>query len=228
MKRKPLQNIFSDRSSLVLRAILREPEKEWTTPDFAKEGLSFGLVSEVLNKAEERGYVERVRKGRESYTRLIRKELLLKDWLSSYSFSRNQQVYYFYPEKDFLKPCIRYLENQKVTYAFTLFSASRLIAPYVKDNRNFIYLDLEKNRFAPFLKELAIQMNLLQLVHGGNICFAVPFYRSSVFKDSKRTKGFRVVSSLQLYLDLMTFPPSGPEEGEHLVSSLKEKGISLV
>ena len=120
MKRKPLQNIFSDRSSLVLRAILQEPERGWTTPDFAKEGLSFGLVSEVLNKAEELGYVERVRKGRESYTRLIRKDLLLKDWLSSYSFSRNQQVYYFSPEKSFLKACIRYLEGKSVAYALTL------------------------------------------------------------------------------------------------------------
>lgn len=228
MKRKPLQNVFSDSSSLVLRSLLRDLGKKWTTEDFAKEGLSFGLVSEVLNRAEALGYVERIRKGPGSYTRLIRKVLLIKDWLSSYNFSRNQQVYYLYPEKDFLKICLRYLKSKGVAYALTLFSASRLIAPYVKDDRHFIYLNLNRKELAPFLKELEAQINLYQLVQGGNVCFTLPFYQSSVFKDAKSVKGFKVVSDLQLYLDLMTFPPSGPEEAKHFASYLKRKGIPLV
>ena len=227
MPQQLVQNIFSDRSSLVLRKLLEEPERKWTTLDFVPLGVSKGLASEVLTRAEALGYVERVRKGPESYTRLIRKEKLLKDWQASYSFEKNLQAYYYYPKADFLKVVARYFERKKIRYALTLFSASRLIEPYVKDTREFLYLDLERNQFFPFLKEMEIQTGLLKLVTGGNVCFAMPFYRSSIFRDSRKLKGYPVVSNLQLYLDLMGFPPSGPEEAEHLVPYFKKKGISL-
>lgn len=227
MPKQLVQNIFSDRSSLVLRKILEEPEQKWTTLDFVPLGVSKGLASEVLARAESLGYVERVRKGPQSYTRLIRKEKLLKDWQASYSFEKNLQTYYYYPKADFLKVAAQYLEGKRVRYALTLFSASRLIEPYVKETREFLYLDLARDQFFPFLKEMVIQTGLLKLVTGGNICFAMPFYRSSVFRDSRKLKGYPVVSNLELYLDLMGFAPSGPEEAEHLIPYFKKKGLSF-
>jgi len=228
VKRRLVKNIFSDRSSLVLRALLREPEKKWTLPDLAKEGVSQGLASDVLSKAEAQGYVERAIKGPDSYTRLIRKDDLLKDWLNAYSFERNDQVYYLSTDKDFLKNCAQYLSQKKKTFALTLYSASRLISPYVKDDRHFIYLDLGREEFPAFLKQLETQLNLYKLVQGGNTCFALPFYRSSVFKERQKIKAYPVVSNLQLYLDLMTFPPTGTEETQHLISHFKKKGQSFV
>ena len=226
-KQTSLQNIFSDKSSLVLRAFLREPDKKWTVPELAKEGISFGLASAVLAKAEADGYVERALKGRESYSRLIRKEKLRQDWISAYSFERNQYDYYLSTDKDFLKNCSQYLNQKKKAFALTLYSASRLVSPYVKDDRHFICLDIERNKFTTFLKEMQLQLNLYKLVHGGNVCFILPFYRSSIFKDSRMVKGSPIVSNLQLYLDLMAFPPTGPEEAQHLISHFKKKGQSF-
>lgn len=223
-----VQNIFSDRSSLILRGMLGEPDRKWTTLDFAALGVSKGLASEVLARAESLGYVERFRKGPQSYSRLIRKEKLLKDWTNQYVFGKNSPTFFFYPRPDFLKVCIRYLEDKKISFALTLFSASRLIETYVKDDRHFLYLDLDRDHFLPFLKEMELQTGLLKLVQGGNVCFAMPFYRSSVFRDSKKIKGYRRVSDLQLYLDLMGFPPAGPEEADHLISSFKRKGETFV
>ena len=102
-KRRLVKNIFSDRSSLVLRALLREPERRWILPNLEKEGASLGLASDVLSKAEAQGYVERVLKGPESYSRLIRKDALLRDWVNAYSFERNDSSYYLSTNKDFLK-----------------------------------------------------------------------------------------------------------------------------
>lgn len=228
MTRRSLYNIFSDKSSLMPRRMLEHPGKKWTTLDFVREGLSAGLASEGLARAEALGYVERLNKGPKSYTRLIRKENLLKDWLRSYSFDKSLQTYYYYPKPDFLRACIQYLETHKIQYALTLFSASRLISPYVKDDRHFLYLDLDRTQFSPFLKEMETQIGLLKLIKGGNVCFAVPFYTSSVFRDSRKVRGYRVVSNLQLYLDLMGFPPLGHEEAGHLVVYLKKRGISFV
>lgn len=228
MPQQLVQNIFSDRSSLILRNLLEEPERKWTTLDFVPLGVSKGLASEVLARAEGLGYVERVRKGPESYTRLIRKEKLLKDWQASYTFEKNLQTYYYYPKTDFLKIAVKYLKGKQTRYALTLFSASRLIEPYVKETREFLYLDLEREKFIPFLKEMEIQTGLLKLVTGGNVCFAMPYYRSSVFRDARKVRGYFVVSDLQLYLDLIGFPPSGPEEAEHLIPYFKKKRSSFL
>ena len=227
-KRRLVKNIFSNRSSLILRALLREPERKWILPDLEKEGVSIGLASDVLSKAEAQGYVERVMKGPESYTRLIRKDALLKDWGNAYSFDRNDSNYYLSTDKNFLKNCLSYLKHKKIGHTLTLYSASRLISPYVKDDRHFVYLDVPKEELSLVLKDLERQLNFYRLVHGGNVCFTVPFYRSSVFRDSKIIKGSPVVSNLQLYLDLMTFPPTGPEEAAHLVSHFKKKGQNFV
>lgn len=223
-RRRRVKNIFSDRSSLVLRALLREPEKKWTLPDLTEEGVSIGLASDVLSKAEAQGYVERVLKGPDSYTRLIREDALLKDWVKVYSFEQNDHEFYLSTDKDFSKTCAQYLRRKKKAFAFTLYSASRMISPYVKDDRHFIYVDVGRDEFPHFLKEAQTELNLYKLVQGGNVCFIVPFYRSSAFKDSRMVKSFPLVSNLQLYLDLRTFPPTGAEEAEHLMTHFKKKG----
>ncbi|OGW84788.1 MAG: hypothetical protein A3C35_05720 [Omnitrophica bacterium RIFCSPHIGHO2_02_FULL_46_11] len=227
-RRRLVKNIFGDRSSLALRALLREPDQKWILPDLEKEGVSLGLASDVLSKAEAQGYVERVIRGPESYTRLIRKDALLKDWVNAYAFEQNDHEYYLSTNKNFLKTCAEFLQKKKKPFALALYSASRLVSPYVKDERHFIYVDIARDEFPVFLKEIEAQLNLYKLIRGGNVCFAVPFYRSSVFRDSRKVKGFPVVSHLQLYLDLMTFPPTGPEEARHLISHFKKKGHNFV
>ena len=227
-KRRRVKNIFGNRSSLVARALLREPERKWTLSSLAKEGVSLGLASDVLSKAEIQGYVERAVKGPESYSRLIRKGDLLKDWLNAYTFEQNDHAYYLSTDADFLSHCHRYFKQRKIPHALTLYSASRLISPYVKDDRHFIYLDVHREGFAALLREMEAQLHLYKLVHGGNVCFVAPFYKSSVFRDSRIIKHYPVVSDLQLYLDLMTFPPNGAEEADHFLSYLKKKGQSFV
>lgn len=228
MKTRAIQNVFSDRASLVLRALLRKPQEKWVIPDLCREGLSAGLTSGVLNRAEALGYIHRARKGPESYSQLVRKELLLKDWCHTYRFERNPSTVYFYPGKDFLKVLVRRLAQDGVEYALTLFSASRLLSPYVKDNRHFVYLNKRGEAFEKYVTQLEREQLIYKLVHGGNICFVSPFYRSSVFRDSRTVKGYRRVSNLQLYLDLMSFPPSGPEEARHLEESFKKTGEAFV
>lgn len=228
MKARSIQNIFSDHASLVLRAFLRQPQKKWVIPDLCREGLSAGLASGVLNRAEALGYVHRSRKGRGSYSQMVRGELLLKDWCQVYRFDRNVSATYFYPGEDFLKALVRRLAQDKVEYALTLFSVSRLISPYVKDDRHFVYLNRRGKAFWKYLDQLEREQLIYKLARGGNVCFLTPFYRSSVFRDIQRIKGYRVVSNLQLYLDLMGFPPSGPEEAKHLEEFFKKRGETFV
>jgi hypothetical protein len=44
----------------------------------------------------------------------------------------------------------------------------------------------------------------------------MPYYKHSVFYDSREIEGLWVVSDIQLYLDLYRHPVRGREQAEHL------------
>ena len=223
-------NVFSDSASLIFRAMLKDPSKKWTVPSFTEEGVSLGLASMVINQAESLGYIEHIRRvAGESYCRLLRKDLLLKDWVNFYSFERNPKNTYFYQGGDILKELNKFMKKKERKYALTLYSASRLISPYVKDERDFVYLDVDPRQAKVFFKELETRLTLQKALSGGNVCFAIPFYKCSIFRDSRIIKSFPVVSDLQLYLDLMGFPPVGRQEvEENLLPLWRKKGVSFV
>jgi hypothetical protein len=225
LMRRQLKSLFSDKSSIVLRTLLQAPDHAWKIPELSQRGVSFGLASLVLNLAESLGYVERVRIGPGSFTRLTQVKNLLRDWHLSYSFDRNPHVYLHCVEGDFLEKLKTYCRNRNLRYALTLFSASRFISPYVKDDRHFVYLDMDLKQAKTVLEELQNEMGLLKLARGGNACFAIPYYHKSVFTELQTLEGHPAVSNLQLYLDLMGFKPHGPEEAEHLIQVWNQRGI---
>ena len=223
-------NLFSDKASLLLRALLTAPEGKRTVPSFVREGLSLGMASMAANQAEAAGYIEHVRRvSGESYCRLLRPELLLKDWTSVYSFQNNRRVTYVAREPKILKTLGEFLGKKGVRHALTLFSASRLISPYVKDGRDFAYVNVHPQRAASLLREMEGSLGLVRAKHGWNLCLASPLYKSSVFRDARLVRGRPVVSNLQLYLDLMGFPPLGRQElEENLLPLWREKGVPFV
>jgi hypothetical protein len=227
LARRQLQNIFSDKSSIVLRTLLATPDHTWKIPELSQKGVSFGLVSLVLNLAESLGYVERVRIGPGSFTKLTHGGDLLRDWNRNYSFDRNPHAYYHSVDPEVLPRLKAYCEAKQIRYALTLFSASRLISPYVKDDRQFVYLDLDLKRAKTVFQELETELGLLKLARGGNTCFAIPYYHTSVFTELQTLESYPVVSNLQLYLDLMGFKPHGPEEAEHLAAHWERLGMPL-
>jgi hypothetical protein len=63
-----VKNIFAYKASLVLRKMLQNPERRWVVRDFTGcGGVSLGMSQEVLKVMEKKGYIERVKKGPNSY-----------------------------------------------------------------------------------------------------------------------------------------------------------------
>ncbi len=223
-KNTGMKNIFADKATVVLRKMFKNPQKKWVVRDFVKKGkLSLGMAQAVLNAMEKRGYVERVRKGPESYTLLTNKETLLADWLKEYRFDLNEVYTYYSPEKNFLKKIKKYLRDDQ--YALTLHTGANLITTFVNTQDIFFYLnsfDWDKD-----ILKLRQKLDLKELVRGGNIHIIKPFYKTSVFLHTQKIKGLIVVSNLQLYLDLYNFQPRGREHAEYLCKLLEEKGRRL-
>lgn len=223
-----LHNVFSDKSSLVIRALLREPKRRWQAVDLRQEGVSFGQATIVLDTLEEAGFVRRHAKARNSYSEVTDALGLLKNWGQNYKFSWNRFARYHTTNKNIEQDVRSHLQKNKVQYTMTLYSASRRVAPYVTDFGTYFYLNLNPNEMEDVLRVLEAQFSLLHLKNGGELTFALPFYKSSVFRDSYKIDDTPVVSNLQLYLDLLNYPPAGAEEAGWLEERLRERGTPLV
>ena len=90
-----------------------------------------------------------------------------------------------------------------------------------------MYLYFEPQNWNKDILDLRQRLDLKELVRGGNIRIIRPHYKKSVFYNAQIIKGYKVVSNLQLYLDLYNFKPRGQEHAEYLKKTLKEKGKSL-
>ncbi len=132
---RPTLNIFSDKSSLVLRALLNNPDKKWKVLDLVKEGLSLGQVVTVLETLHNAGLVYRHRSGRTSYTEVKNPKGILEAWTAAYKFFWNHQALYYTDKSDFLPDLKQFLEKMGLHFALTLYSASRLMAPYIVDQK---------------------------------------------------------------------------------------------
>lgn len=223
-----LQNIFGDKSSLVIRALLQHPGRHWTTRGLAQEGASLGLVSLVLGDLESSGFVVRHASGRFSYVVLTQPKKLLEAWTQSYRFQKNPQAHFYAPDPKLLPKLRDHFISKKIPYALTAFSGANLVAPYVVNNDISIYIDVPEKTAEQFFCELQTHFTLVPPKAGANVHFALPIYRSSVFRDFQSISGFHVVSNLQLYLDLMNHPLGGREQADWLADRLKELKTPLI
>jgi hypothetical protein len=186
-------------------------------------GVSLGMSQEVLKAMEKKGYIERVKKGPNSYTILTNQEKLISNWLEEYSFDQNIIDTYYSANKNILNKFRKVLkENQ---YALTLHTGANLMTSFVRTEEIFIYMNLKD--WKEDILDIRQKLDLKELVRGGNIHLIHPFYKNSVFFNTQKIKGYTMVSNLQLYLDLYNFQPRGREQAEYLKNLLEEKGRKL-
>jgi hypothetical protein len=217
-------NIFADKATIILRKTLSDPEKKWVTRDFTgADGVSLGMAQGALETMAKKGYIERVKRGPDSYALLTNKDELVKDWLAEYKFELNETEVYYSPDKNILSKIKDYLKDKP--YALTLHSGANLITSFVVTDQ--IYLYFKPDNWEKEVLDLRQQLDLKELVRGGNIHIVQPYYKNSVFYGVRTIKGYEVVSDLQLYLDLYDFKPRGREHAEYLKKYLEEKGKNL-
>lgn len=226
--KKEMKAVFSDKASLILRKMLREPQRRWVVRDFTESPkIGIGWVAQILDYLEQLGYVEREKRGPKSYTILTNREKLLEDWLREYSFSLNTISSFYSPAPNILPRIKAYLKQVKLgdQYALTLSTGANLVAPYVKNPDIYLYLKIgEKEKL---ILDMRQRLDLKELVRGGNVHIVRPYYKESIFFNLQKVKGYNIVSNLQLYLDLYHFKPRGLEHAKYLRERLEEKGLNL-
>jgi len=219
-------NIFADKASLILRELSIKPDEYHTVRGLASTTTSsIGWTSEVLRELEERGYLERKPS---AGGRIRRLEHLLDEWTGNYSFLGKNNIRSFFIRAEGLEEILSILKQLKVpnevNYSLTLHSGAHLVAPFVQFSECHIYLDRRRDleRQTDFFVE---SLGLLETETGGNFQIVRPYYSFGVFYHARTIEGLKVVSDLQLYLDLIRFPTRGREAAEKV---LAQSGLANV
>ena len=218
------RNIFADKASFILRKMLSDPGQKWVTRDFVgNEGVSVGMAQGILEAMAKAGYIERTKRGPDSFSVLTNKEKLFEDWCEAYGFDQNAVETYYSSDKGILAKLRNNLNDKD--YAFTLHAGANFMTSFVITDQVHFYL--RTKRWDKDILELREKLDLKELVRGGNIHIVRPYYEKSVFLNSRRIKGCKVVSNLQLCLDLQGYQPRGQEQADQLRKVLAEKGKSF-
>ena len=221
--------LLSDKAAIIIRAMLSQPDRKWVARDFEKEfGVGRARAATVLSALRAKGFVGGIRSGRLGHSVLQNKEELLEEWIKAYKFELNETHLYYSAHEDVLSRLKEYYatKNDPKEYALTLHTGANFITHYV--NTPTVYCYLRNENFRDISLDLRQALDLKELKKGGNFYLIKPYYKNAVFFNNQTIKGYNVVSDLQLYLDLYSFPQRGREHALYLLKTLKEEGKNLV
>lgn len=208
---------FSDKASLILRELMKDPKRQWGVRELAERiGLDPGYVSRMAKSISESGYASRA--GGKLHIRSAKE--ILDDWVRAYDLKKNEHHRFFVLAPD-VKSILQRLRKidipSKVQYALSVQSGAGLVAPHAIYKEVHIYVGDSKG--IEFFKK---ELDLKDADQGANLVLMRPYYKHSVFYDSREIEGLWVVSDIQLYLDLYGYPVRGREQAEHLYAKRLE------
>jgi len=212
-KEQDLKSLFSPKSERLLRVLLNSGPAEWKVADLAEiADVSYGLISKVKKNLLDREWIEADTIG----FQLVKPYELLSAWTEEYTYRKNRvRDYYSLMDISELEAAILSKASEIGTrIGLTGFSGGARLAPAVRYQRVMAYIeDPDK---------LASALDLKEVDSGANVQFLVP-YDEGVFYGSQVIGDDRIVSPIQIYLDLMSIPGRGEEAGEAIMEQVIKK-----
>jgi hypothetical protein len=212
--RRSIRSIFSPKSSRIARVLLSDVARWWQVQEIAEAaGVSNGLVSRLKKRLFEEDLV--VEQERRLRVRSPRR--MLDAWTEHYSYRKNTvgEFYSLDGQAAAEVNIVSWCREHNVVCALGLFSAAERIAPHVRMNRSFIFVDTD-------LGDVALSCGLKPVVSGANIVLLRP-YDDGVFFSSTEVNGLPVTSPLQTWLDLISYKGRCEEAADFLFQHALEE-----
>jgi hypothetical protein len=201
-EQRPLRSLFSTKASRILRVLFEGPKEPWQVQKLAREAkVSLGLAAKVKQRLLDLEYVEEEPAG----IRFSKPEDLLRSWVSTLA-RRKRKVIGAYAPGDLpeVEETLRtYCTQKALRYAFTQFSGAARVAPFTRYTRAEAYVEAEPS-------SLVNELGWKIVDSGANFTLPWPF-DEGVFYGARTIGQDRVVSDVQLYLDLMESKGRGEE-----------------
>lgn len=209
------QTLFSPKAARITRFLLGQPKNRWTQKEISElTGLSKGMVSRVIRRMIEMGYVtERDRKL--SPTNF---DDLFFAWAESEMKRRDRKKSYYVwtqnPAK-LMKVVAGKLSLGRIKYAFTQEAGASLVAPFATFDIVSVYVEsLDK------FPERSLSAS--EVDKGFNL-MVIEAPDEYIFMKSRDRSGLKVVDNLQLYADLKKNPLRGEKQAGHILALIKKE-----
>ncbi len=225
-------NVFSGRSSRVLRVLLEKP-KVWSLTDIAKElaaegkqvqrvfrqpvefAVSQGSISKAFSSLEEQLWIRR----QGSAVLVPEPRRLLVEWAEKYKERYRWRLRSSFELPNPFGSGVSRINEQLQeelggVYAFTAAAAASLVAPFVELDRVDIFLGSQES--GARLRKLAEREST-----GPKLRLIYP-YDNGVFLYCRREGGVPIVSNLQAYLDLYARGGRDLKQADYLLSNAIE------
>ena len=210
-RKSELKSLFKPKAERVLRALLHEPGRQWSTAELAKAvRVSPGQISNVRKLLREREWIQDQKWG----IRLIEILQLLDSWLANYQPNRST-VYEFYDMRSVSEietAIVDFCSQREARYAFTGFSGASRYAPFTTYKTVTVYMD---NVNANNLGGLPFK----PVTSGANVRIISP-YDEGVYYGTRNIRGQTVASAIQCYLDLKNEKARGEEAAGSLLEQV--------
>ena len=205
------RGIFAPKATRILRTVINMPDKLWTITELSKVcKMSPAGVYFVINELAEKGYLSREANKTIKVLDIVK---LLNDWAKNWTVKKSSSVGYFSfarSTEEIILGINSAAKDLNLKYALTGMAGASLVSPFVRYNDVWVYLDGDKD-------ELVKKLDLREVTTGANLRIFKP-YDTGVFMDSRQISGISIVSNIQLYIDLFSYPARGQEQAERLLN----------
>lgn len=215
---RPLKSIFATKSTRALRVLLCNPKKDWFVKDLAREAnISLGQASNLKKRLLEYELIEEIGDKKRMKFQLSDPQTLLSRWASNYSYRSNKiKNYYSLDDIKIIEDkLVDYFKANQIPYAFTLTSGASRVVPFLRYKRAFSYVE------GP-TESIAQELRLKEVSSGPNVSLLLP-YDEGVFYGLQEIQDVKVVSDIQLYLDLKSYKERGEEAAEFILEQRLKK-----
>jgi len=204
---------FSRKSSRIVRTLLTHPTKGWQVQQLAKEAtVSLGQVSKVKTALLEEAYVEE----RNRLLYLPDPAKLLQAWAAQYRpHVQRLQLFAMSPSETESR-LADWCRGRGVAYALTQLAGAWRYAPMVRYDKSVAYIDKKLAMDASLKDDLLAHLDAREVDTGVN-CTLWLTDDPAVFTDAKEIDRVRIVSPLQLYLDLKVLAGRGEEAAQEIL-----------
>lgn len=192
----------------IIRVLLNKRVK--SIRELSKEAkTSLGITSKIFNQLKNSDYISKK-------FEIKNKKRLLDFFAYSFSVNELKRIEFVAAERPqyVMKKIVNIANKNNLEYAFTLFSATEVIKPYVVPNETHFYiLKDEKEKWGRALPK----NNILPSQKGNILLFVV---NKNYFYNSQIINGMKVVSLSQLYADLISYKGRGGEAAKELIKNV--------
>ncbi|MCD6311215.1 MAG: hypothetical protein J7M11_02030 [Elusimicrobia bacterium] len=209
------QSIFSPKAARITKMFLAEPKAEWIQRDIVgRTGLSKGLVSRIINKMADSGYVKK----KDKKVALSNFDDLLSAWVESEAKRRRTKKNYYLwaqnPQK-LMGVVAGKLSGSKMKYAFTQEAGASLVAPFASFNIVTVYVDSIEKFPAKALSASPVDTGFnLTVIEAPDDYMLV---------NAGVKGGLKVVDNFQLYADLKKNPLRGEKQAGHILALIRKE-----